>query len=241
MNKLVIPGFPTCSEQIRVPDMAELLYMPNFVVAEADTVWKYGTDFQRKILSMCNLKHNRRHVTVYSSIHVVAPSARPITQFSKSNIRGNEWHIDGLLPETLEHHDPQETVHLFLGNASKPTEFQKTPIEIVDPSVLAMTRQEFTNWINWGGKHLIDGQAIENGRVYEFSNHIHRAVVPDSPEFRFTFRVRETDRDDLLAVDGQMPTYNRYFDVDAQEWKTTIYQQKDGGIVIDYPREWLNY
>lgn len=242
-DKVILPGFPEAvSPVIETPDIAELLMYPNFQVAEADTVWKYGSDFQRKLLSLSPLKYNRKHVTVYSGVHIVSPHARAITPYAHDKSK-SEWHIDGREDtySQFDHWEPQETVFLFLANASKPTEFVKHEIEIVDPNLLAMDRGKFCHWMQQteDAHGLIkDFAPIENSRLYEFTNHVHRAVMPKGVEFRYTFRIRETDRADIPTIQNQMPDHNRYWDVAAQGWRNTIWQQ-DEGIYIKYPKQWL--
>lgn len=238
-DKWVIPGFPRAvTTEIEVPNMAELLMYPMFAVAEAETVRKYGTEFQRMLLDKLPLKNNRKHVTVYSSVHIVSKHMRPITTFSQKSERGVEWHVDGYEKYTHDHYEPYETVYLLLSGASCPTDFNTAPMFIPkDSEVGRMNRIEFNNYI----KHRIEHyQPIENNRIYEFSNHIHRAVMPDGPEFRYTFRVRETDRDDIPPLNGQILKNNRYFDIHTQDWKNNITQQGDS-VTISYPREWLNH
>jgi hypothetical protein len=236
---IVLPGFPAAGNRIESPDVAELLLYPNFIVAEADTVWKFGSDFQRELLSKCNLKHNRKHVTVYSGVHVVSKQMRPITTVGLNAERGREWHIDGLDNQSYDHFYPEETVHLYLSHASLPTEFQKYPLEITDPKLLAMNRYDFCYWLNTDeGIAHIDAAPIENERIYEFSNHIHRALVPDRPQFRYTFRVRETDRADIPSVKFQVNKQNRYWDAETRDWKSTITHTNDG-VLIHYPLDWL--
>ncbi len=244
MDKIIMPGFPTAvSETLDVPDMAELLMYPIFTVAHADTVWKYGSEFQKYLLSQVPLKHNRKYVTVYSSVHVVSPHMRPITNFNAQvNTRGAEWHIDGYEKYSHDHFEPHESIYLLLSNASKPTEFNTKELTITDPAILAMDRPQYCAYMNAHADEFISAAPIKNNTLYEFSNHLHRAVVPDRPEFRYTFRVRETDRDDMVDdVKEQMPNHSRYWDIYSNGWKNGITLGADNSVTIQYPKEWLDY
>lgn len=244
MHEITMPGFPAAvSEVIDVPDMAELLMYPMFTNAHADTVWKNGCEFQKYLLSKVPLKYNRKNVTVYSSVHVVSPHMRPITTFNaKHNTRGMEWHIDGYEKFMHDHFEPHETIYLLLSNASKPTEFNTKELHITDPAVLAMNRIQYSEYMNKNADKFISGAPIKNNVLYEFSNHLHRAVMPDRPEFRYTFRVRETDREDFGTYEnGQMPKSNHYWDIYSNSWKESIALGLNNSVVIQYPKEWLDY
>lgn len=59
--QVVLKGFPTeISDKIELPYNAELLTYPQFLDCPAEEVWKYGTDFQKKLLSMAPLRNNKK-------------------------------------------------------------------------------------------------------------------------------------------------------------------------------------
>lgn len=235
-----IPGFPKeVSEKIEMPDIAELLSYPMFHIAEAETVRKYGTEFQKKLLDIAPLRNNTKHVTILSMVHVVYPNIRTMTFFGEGNVDGREWHIDGEdfgSGNDFDHLEPIETCHLLLGHTQFVTEFADKDIFIIQPEIANMTREEFNTYLNNKLYSDLKGIPIENGKLYTFSNHIHRAVEPKRMEFRYSFRIRETNRPDILPVEKQIVNTNTHLNILNGLNEKNIYMENDNSIKIYFPR-----
>jgi hypothetical protein len=237
----ITPGFPEeVSEKIETPDIAELLMHPMFMVAEADTVWKYGSEFQKELLRKTPIKNNRKHVTVLSSVHLVHPEMRTMTTSRSDNDNDREWHVDGFYYDgSKEHIEPIETVHLFIAHTTALTEFAAHPLKIKGDIANKLDRMEFSKYLGDHHEELnIVPKSIEPCRIYTFSNHIHRAVPPKKIELRYSWRVRETDRDDIPPVRHQILTSNTYHDSRTQKQMSNILQDFNS-VTIFYPTDLL--
>lgn len=182
---VLIPGFPIPMNQvIDFPDIAELLMYPQFQCIDAEDYRRYATDFQRYLLDQLPLKNDKGHVLIRSGVSLLEPGVR-------SHTGGNgDWHIDGIGP--LDHVVPLERVHIVCSPCKALTEFNLCPLAI--EALDGETRQQFCRRIRACPSSFgVVPQAIQPGRVYTFENHLHRAVEPSRIEFRFFFRVRETD------------------------------------------------
>jgi hypothetical protein len=226
----MFPGFPEVGKKIDMPDIAELLSYPMFRVAEAETVRKLGTDFQRMLLDSVPLVHDTKHVTVYSAVHLLYPGVRPITMgTTKPNVK--EWHVDGLEGVETEHLNPTDRAHLLLAHTTFPTVFNASPVEI--PNAEYMTYNDFNKYVSTTEMDL-DEREAELGVFHTFTNHIHRAQNPTRLEFRFSFRVRETNRPDIPPVEIQMTSENHLFDSNSRKWVSNI-SRNGNDMTIHYP------
>lgn len=234
-NSVTIPGFPeTVSEKIDMPHIAELLSAPIFKIADPDLVLEKGAEFQKKLLSLTPIRNNMKHVTVYSSAHILAPGYRAMSAGNQDESH-KEWHIDGLREDGREHLYPEETVHLLLSGSQFVTEFNMNPIEISDPELLRASLNRFNVLLNRRDSELdIVGSPIENDRIYTFQNHIHRATPPTRIELRYSWRVRETDRTDIPAREHQMPDRNVFYNAMTRRWETNI-RRANSTVTLYYP------
>lgn len=191
----VIPGFPSnVSMPVDLPDIAELLLQPAFQSASPETYRRYGTEFQRNLLDQVPLKNDKKYVIVRSGVWLLAPGTR-------SHVSGEgDWHIDsaGYSDNDVEHLLPAQRVFILSSPCTALTEFASEEFRAERPA--SETRQQFIRWLYRDGHTAkIIPKAIEPGRIYEFSNHLHRAVDPKRLEFRFFLRVRETDEPTPMA------------------------------------------
>ena len=183
--KVVIREFPeVLSKPIELPDIGELLMYPAFQNISAEDYWKHGTEFQRYLLSKIPLVHDKRYVSVRSGVWLLEPGTR-------SHVRlAGGWHIDG--DAEMDHVIPEQRVYILSSACTAMTEFNLNRLEI--GSDASETRMKFTARIrSTPEKFGVVGKAIEPNRIYMFSNHLHRAIDPERIEFRFFFRVRESD------------------------------------------------
>jgi hypothetical protein len=181
--KVYIPGFPTeVSEPIELPDIGELLMYPAFHGISGDDFLKHATEFQRYLFNKIPLKNDKKNVIVRSGVWLL----KPRTRSHVSNT--GDWHFDS---------DPR--VFILSSPCSALTEFNLNPLVIQSSS--DETRLALGNRISRSPKKFgVVGRQIDPGRIYTFEEHLHRAVDPKRIEFRFFFRVKETDEPPVLTV-----------------------------------------
>lgn len=204
----VIKGFPTeISDYIELPDIAELLMYPIFFDTPIEIAYKYGTDFQRKLIDMTPLRHTKKYITVLSEVRLLDKYNRSCTNFNSymMNHPENEWHIDCEENEDktmTKIFEETDMIHLLTSKATSMTEFNKNEIKIDKD----LTYDEFYQFIR-KNKHLIIPQKMPHNRIVTFTNHLHRATPSQRIEFKYMFRVVETDR----KRPPSNPTYNKDF------------------------------
>lgn len=188
-EKIILPAWvESVSEPIEFPDIAELLTYPFFFKVSAEDLRKEGTDFHRKLLDHTPLNNNTKYISIYSNVQFLHPNVDP----NLRKLRGtydNEWHTD---------RDPgnnfNSTWHIIMNNCTARTEFNMNEIEVdeedyYDKNYLNIVKHFNTKYID-----KIIGKKCEPFRVHTFgSHHLHRSTMAEKPEFRFFFRVMETD------------------------------------------------
>ncbi|MDP5273694.1 hypothetical protein [Chengkuizengella axinellae] len=239
-----IPGFPTeVSETIEFPDIAEMLLHPMFRVATPETLRKYGTEFQKELLDKTPLKNNTKHVTIWSVVNVIDNGQRVMTNYDPKR-SNSEWHIDGCeIDDAFDHIYPIETCHLLLSYTTALTQFNKNKINFTG-EVEKYNISEFHQYLNRINlNELITPQSIEPNKIYTFSNHLHRAVPPNRIEFRYTWRVRETNKEYIPKHEmSQMIIENTAFDIHKQDWfSNLIKEHHNHKISIYFPAGVWNY
>lgn len=198
-KEFVIKGFPTeISEYIELPDMAELMVYNQFYDMDADAVRKYGSYLHRYLLDKTPLRNDKKHVSVMSQVRIMFPDMRSCTRHYADP--DDEWHIDS---EVLEdgkeiYHRPTDTVHLLSNDVQCATEFNTEEFTIQFD--YSKEYVEFKKWFRENAVHLIKPKKMPANKIVTFDNHIHRATNPQQIEFRYMFRVTETDR-------GRPPAY----------------------------------
>lgn len=233
-----LSGLPEVSKTIDMPDIGELLCYPMFQNADPEAFLKYAPEFLRYLFHQVPLKNNRKYVTVYSSTHLTYPNVRTMTHFGERAL-GNpdsEWHIDSL--GEYDYQVPSEGVHLLLSHCEARTEFNTHPIDFSHlPS--NMPKTDFINIFHRLVREKdprIEATMIDQNRIYTFDNHMHRATNPTGIELRYSFRVRETDKNDP-------PYYNK----DAMQNRLNInapgtrpvpnVHREDGKVTVYIPNQ----
>lgn len=233
--KFLVPGFPTeISDYIEAPTIAELIRYPMFFNAAPEAVYKYGTEWQKKLLDAVPLRNDKRYVTVRMEVHIQAPGYRAATS-TTGRINGKVgpgWHIDGEYPFDYLHAD--ERVHLYQTNCRTLTEFNVHPFEIEMPKPL--TNEELSSYIckNLDKLPIVGKQAPPN-RIITFHNELHRNLTPKYLEFRFIMRVRETNKLEPPHKDEKaIRRANKVFCLFNQNMVDQI-QQDNNKIIIHLP------
>lgn len=187
MVKYVSTGFPkVVSPKIELPSIEELLLMPFLNNVKIEDAYKYGCEFQKEVLDKTQF-FGKNHIYVQWMITLQTPEISPvINQYALDK----EWHVDGR--DTYEEND--FVFHLMVNETTSMTDFNTAEFELDLPS---NQTSELISRINMEGtkeNSLLVPQTIEPNRIYRFNNnHIHRAKRVTKPEFRFFYRVAETD------------------------------------------------
>lgn len=193
-----LKGFPTLviGEEVDTPDVGELLTQPFFFDNSADDVYKYGSEFQKMLLdSIPNLgKNGKRHISVLSEVRLLAPNYRSCTGVPKEP--KYEWHIDNEEDEDgiKVWSQDRDIVHLFTNQTTSMTEFFSHPVIITELKETSSYEEMHRYFIENYDSFNIQPKAMPANRMVTFTNHMHRATNPTSYEFKYMFRVVETDR-----------------------------------------------
>lgn len=236
-KKTILKGFPTeISDYIELPDIAELLTYPMFFDADIDFVYKYGSDFQRKLIDMAPLRNTKKVISVLSEVLYLEPGFRTCTGVPDDPFK--EWHIDCEENENVNgkhiYHEERDIVHLLTNECTSMTEFNKN--EIVLNWDYDRPYSEFRQFlIDNRDKINIIPQKMPHNRIVTFTNHLHRATNPKVPEFKYMFRIVETDRDrkPVNRVNNSVKITGKngeILNIERQKGKIIIYfpSRKDG-------------
>jgi hypothetical protein len=161
-----------------------------FVNGSADDVYKFGGEFNRKMLESTPLKNNKKYVSVTSIIQYLTPNT--------ASIPHTDWHCDpGVSAPFLQ----DAYLHILCSSDSKitsNTEFFDKPVDfLVDDYYLTARHREFREHLTPKVDDMgIKPKAIEMNKMVTFTNlHAHRAVNPIGNELRYFWRVQESDVD----------------------------------------------
>lgn len=229
-NVVHIPGFPgEVSAPVELPDIGELLMYRPFGTILAEDYLRYANSFQRYLFELIPLKNNRKFVSLRSGVWLLQPGSRShVTRLAN-------WHIDG---GPNAHREPDQVVHILQSKCLALTEFNSQPLVITSPP--NETRVTFSDRICRDPAACgVVGRSVEPGRVYTFTNHLHRAVEPVRIEFRFVLRVCETD---TLPFEHQrsaaMKAVNlRLVDTPEQQRHIEYLQDRVSIFYTDYVRQ----
>lgn len=200
---ITLQGFPTkISDEIELPDMAELLMYPYFFDTELEDAYKYSTPFQRKLIDMCSIDSSKKHYSLLSQVRVLLPKYRSCTGGGGDyQIHDSEWHIDNEENEDGPYifHEEKDIVTLLTNKTSAMTQFNKNKIEInLEPEIFngfnefsGFLQKNFQN----GNPLKIEAQDMPANKLVTFTNHLHRATDPSQIEFRYMFRLVQTNRE----------------------------------------------
>jgi hypothetical protein len=177
--KLIVPGFPSeVSAPIELPDIGELLFAPFFQGIGPEEFLKHSTDFQASLFNQIPIRNDRRFITIRSGVWLLEPGSR-----SHVNFFGN-WHIDGLSSSGMH-----ERYFILSSQCTALTEFNTTSME--EELFPLETHNDLLARLARDGRLI--PKRIDPCRIYTFEDHVHRAVDPCRIEFRFFFRVQESD------------------------------------------------
>ena len=105
---------------------------------------------------------------------------------------GNEWHMDSIYfdrkrKDYLNH----EITHYLISDCTAMTEFNSSAFDFEwDGDDLV----DLMKWINFNINSLpVIPKKIEPNKFITFQEHLHRASIAKHHEFRYTFRVTESD------------------------------------------------
>ncbi len=230
--KIAVPGFPSeVSETVETPDMAELLSYPMFRRASPELVLKYGSDWQRMMVSKLPFRHDRRYAHITTFVQVEAPGYRTLTRPERPTTAPDMgWHIDGMTPG--DHLEACERVFLFQTECSCLTQFNAVAIELDLPEAVAASKVALVEHLVKRG--ALSGRPAPAGRIVTFTNHVHRAVVPTGLEFRAIVRARESDVEPPVP-DRQARLESVWtWDIARQE-AVTVVDRSDGTTRIHFP------
>jgi hypothetical protein len=194
--KSIILGFPKeVGKEIELPDFGELITYPIFVDATPEAVRKYGSEFQKKLLDLAPLRHDKKVMAVSTDVTFLTPNTRAIAAYT--NIPGTgEWHIDEMTQEDFKKEESEVRVHFFASYGSTLTEFNEEPFIFEYDEDKIKTSDDYLRYINSNLQLFnIKPKKIEPNRFVTFTKHLHRAVNPKAIELRYIFRVREMNRD----------------------------------------------
>lgn len=234
-RSLKLQGFPEMSDKIELPNIATLINMPWFQYADIDDVYKYGGETARYLLSKTPLSFKKKYTLIANRVQYLNPSRMSIKYVGR-------WHTDSSgYPLASEEDD---TVHLLISKCTAITQFNTVPVELAPFDI--GTRNHVINHYMEENKDKLGliARDIEPERFVTFDHrHAHRAVQAKEEEFRFMWRVIESDKFAPISypqcsVDRSY-SYNEKVDetanvIDAIEQTSEYYSilKKDGRIII---------
>lgn len=179
-------GFPTTiSDHIDLPPIEDLLLMPFMIGIPVEDARKYGTEFQKYLIDKTPLSNKKKYIYIQMIIKYLTPSVSPVINDYATD---QEWHVDanGLA-------DPNDVIfHLMVNKTTSMTDFNTTPFEVEVESPNELIKRIHTPG-SLESKLLVPKQ-IESNKIITFDNtHIHRANRTSKPEFRFIYRVIESN------------------------------------------------
>jgi len=229
-----IPGYPDeWAVDVPVPDMAELLSYPWFYNASVEVVERFGAPFQRALLAQIPWKGTGRYRTVLSEVTIEAPYTRALTTPTSGAF---EWHIDGRgdeepAPPDFSWQDGSEIFWLYEIAPTARTVFNTVPIWIPDDT---LSLQELTPLLRTRYASELSPHQMKSGTLVEVRNHIHRPQPPATYEFRFVFRVRETNRSTGPASAGPQAVVRQH-DMRTGQWMDILKRHGDE-VIMRFPR-----
>lgn len=193
------PFVEKVSDYIELPTAAELLVMPTFNRVSPEDLRKYGTDFQKGLLDKVPFRHDTQYISIYCTLQFLYPEIRSNLLYLGGTVE-NEWHIDRDKDRKLNN-----TWHLLMNDCTALTQFTEKAIEIEDEIYHDPESKVLIRALNTPGKYDIVPKPALPNRIHTFNHqHLHRAETAKKPEFRFFFRVMETDFLPAYSIDRAM-------------------------------------
>jgi hypothetical protein len=164
---------------VGLPDIEELLFLPNLSYMSADDCF-YENEVFRHLIQHAPIKNDRKYVLVESRLQYLSPNVISVPR--------GYWHVD-----TSSFSDSRgDRTHLLISECTARTEFTKGEIHL-DLFDEEASINEVEVYLN-RNQHLFESEAIESNRFITFgAKHLHRCIKASKNEFRFMFRVLETD------------------------------------------------
>ncbi len=179
-------GFPSIvTGPIEPMPIGDLLLMPFMRNVPLEKAKKLGTDYQRYLLSRVPFFHTKKYILISFSVQYLTSDLSPVKNVERDD---REWHVDG--GDTYD--DLEHIFHIMASPCYSLPEFNMTSFEVEVPKPTEMIT--LINQDDHPLRSLIVGQEIKPYHIITFdNNNIHRAKKPPVPEFRFFFRVVESD------------------------------------------------
>lgn len=221
-------GSPEVGKELELPDIAELLFVPMFMGADVEDAYKYGGEIYRKFLDLTPLKNDKKYVTLTSYIQYLDPSIDTIKFL-------NCWHIDG----SNSIFTCDERNHFLISDATCRTEFIENDV-LVDLPVSAQYNSSANSYLNDNAEKFgFIPKSIEPNRFVTFTaHHPHRAVKPKRREFRWIFRVTESD-DKQANPEGISKALNNTSYAFVDDKKLPNIEQTKNGVFIFDPKSFI--
>jgi hypothetical protein len=182
-------GFPhRMTGKVELPDMAELLLMPIVNSVFVEDARKYGTEFQKRLIDSTPFTNKKRYIYIQMQTSLLTPEVSPVVNINKNDY---EWHVDG--NDSFEYDDV--VYHILQNKTTSMTDFNTTPFETEDREEDGASKviRKMNDPESDISKLLVPLTVIPE-RIYTFDNtNIHRAKRTTRPEFRFFYRVVESD------------------------------------------------
>jgi hypothetical protein len=180
---MILKGWDTIkiSDEVWLPTDTELILKPFLEYASMEYAYKVADSDIRYLLDRIPLKNNRKYVTVTTRVNFLQPNVIPVLR--------ERWHVDSdhLREEEVD------TIHLLLSEATSMTQFLKDDFETGDGLNVHQKPWEMEIFIS---NHLdkITPVSVQANHFVTFTGiHPHRCIRSTKPEFRYMFRVIETD------------------------------------------------
>ncbi|RPK20048.1 hypothetical protein [Paenibacillus xylanexedens] len=169
----------------------EMLRSPWGIRIDANELYRSGGEINRWLLDNTPLRHNRKYVNCYITIHYLAGSL--------IHVPTSDWHCDGSgFPP-----DADDIFHTMVGlgdgiDGQIKTEFLDTDKSLtIEDSVNmpGMNHVEFRRYMTENSdKFSLNSVEAESGRIHTWtSKHLHRVQFPKQPHFRLFWKVAESD------------------------------------------------
>lgn len=177
--KYEISGMPVEGKELSMENYGTLLVLPWFQYLDIEQA-KETCGFYRYLLDNAPIVGDKKRILVTARLQYLVPNSMSI-QYA------DDWHVDGNITGEFE-----DRIHLFVSPATAMTQFNSAPITL---EVDALDYLAINNQVSQNCEHMNkNAQTIKPNRFYTFDkSHVHRAVRPKQPEFRFMFRIVETD------------------------------------------------
>lgn len=176
-------GYPEeISQELELPDIAELLVMPMFNNVDGHELYKRGNDFHRYLLDNTPIRNTRKYVTVKSFVQFLYPGIGACDIKINPKFQ-DEWHID------YDIRGNDAYWHILSSQCTSLTEFHTKPLTVITDGIHSVREILNEKAEEWG----LEPRKIPAKRVVTFTSHVHRPSPPLKPEFRYFWRVQETD------------------------------------------------